>query len=389
MTRIALALLLLIFGVTAHAQETSWHGYVAQGLTQSIDSNFITDNNDISLELTEIGLNGRIDFNPSVSVVGQVVYLDGGNRYEKGARLDYLFVDWSLPEFAGWKTQLHLGRYKNRHWLYSATRDVPQTRATAVLPQSVYFDLFRDIALGSDGVQAQFKRFTDDSIWEIDWSYGRSEISNAQTKALLGDIAQAKAKQDYVHQLSVYWQPSDMSWRIGLSALESDFRYEPAATDFLLAGTSSIDRLMLSVQYFSENWEFSSEILREYQTDTGVLAPDFYNKRVGEGGFAQFRYLLNNKISMLLSYDTFYLYRDDKNGKRLEERSNGAVPAYFGYMRTKSVGLRWDIAPRWRFQAEHHWVEGGARAIGFISPFATISTEPEWRMWAAQLMYWF
>lgn len=389
MTRIALALLLLSFGVTAYAQDTSWHGYVSQGVTQSVDSNFITDNNDISMELTEIGLNGRIDINPSVSVVGQVVYLDGGNRYDKGARLDYLFVDWSLPELAGWKTQLHIGRYKNRHWLYSATRDVPQTRATAVLPQSVYFDIFRDIALGSDGVQAQFKRFTDDSIWEVDWSYGRSEISDTQTQSLLGEVAQGRAEQDFVHQLSVYWQPSDMSWRVGISALDSDFRYEPGATDLLFEGTTDIERLMLSIQYFSENWEFSSEILREYQTDTGVLSPDFYNKRTGEGGFAQFRYLWDNELSMLLSYDAFYLYRNDKSGERLAAGSGGSIPSYFGYMRTKSVGLRWDIAPRWRFQAEHHWVDGGARAIGFISPFATIGTEPEWRMWSAQLMHWF
>ncbi|GGW85139.1 hypothetical protein [Alteromonas halophila] len=389
MTRMALALLLLSTGTLAMAQDVSLHGYVSQGLTQSVDSNFITDHNDISLELTEIGINGRVDINQSVSVVGQAVYLDGGNRFDKGARVDYLFIDWSLPEFAGWKTQLHIGRYKNRHWLYSATRDVPQTRATAVLPQSVYFDRFRDIALGSDGIQAQFKRFTDEGIWEIDWSYGRSDISDTQTKSLLGDIAQGRAKQDFVHQLSVYWQPADMSWRIGLSALDSDFRYEPAATDFLLEGTTDVDRLMLSIQYFSENWEFSSEILREYQTDTGVLAPDFYNRRIGEGGFAQFRYLWDDNFSMLLSFDAFYLYRNDKSGERLEAASGGTVPRYFGYMRTKSVGFRWDIAPRWRFQAEHHWVDGGARTIGFISPFTTIGTEPEWRMWSAQLMYWF
>ncbi len=389
MIRITLALVALMASVAVQSQDWSWHGYVSQGLTQSVDSNFITDNNDITAELTEIGLNGRVDVNKTVSVVGQVVYLDGGNRYDKGARLDYLFIDWSLPEFAGWKTQLHLGRYKNRHWLYSATRDVPQTRATAVLPQSVYFDIFRDIALGSDGIQAQVKKFTDDSIWEIDWSYGRSTINDTQTQSLLGDMARGEAKQDFVHQFSVYWQPADMSWKIGLSGLDSDFRYVPATSDFLVKGTTEVDRLMLSIQYFSESWEFSSELLREYQTDTGVLSPDFSNKRAGEGGYLQFRYLLDNQVSMLLGFDAFYLYRDDRNGEQLEAQSNGTIPSYYGYMRTKTVGIRWDIAPNWRFQAEHHWVDGGARAIGFISPFTSSGTEPEWRMWSAQLMYWF
>lgn len=389
MMRIVLILLVLVSARDALAQSATWHGYVSQGITQSSDSNFITDNNAITAELTELGINGRWSLDSSVSVVGQVVYLDGGNRFSQGVRLDYLFIDWSLPEFGGWESQLHLGRFKNRHWLYSATRDVPQTRATAVLPQSVYYDSLRDIALSSDGIQAQFKRFTNDSIWEVIWSYGRSEFSEEQQKAFLGDLAQGEAEQDFVQQFSVYWQPSDMAWRVGLTGLSSEFSYEPAPVDVLLEGRVDIKRLMLSVQYFSENWEFSSEILREYETDRGTFSPDYYQKRTGEGGYMQFRYLLNSTFSALVSFDAYYLNRNDRDGSELEAATGGLLPAYAGFMRTRAIGVRWDIAPNWRFQAEHHWVDGTARAQSYLNPAAAQFNQREWRMWSAQLMYWF
>ena len=128
----------------------SWHGFLSQGISQSIDSDFIHEDDEISFDLTELGINMRYDMNASLAVVGQAVYLNGGNRYERGARIDYLFVDWRLPDMENWTANINLGRFKSPHWLYSATRDVPQTRSTIILPQSIYFDNFRDVALGSD-----------------------------------------------------------------------------------------------------------------------------------------------------------------------------------------------------------------------------------------------
>ena len=216
-------LLLVSTVVQANIEGFSWHGYVSQGLTQSKDSLFITDNGDITGELTEVGLNGYYQVVENISIAGQVNYLDGGNRFEQGTRLDYLFIDWKLPNIGnGWQAQVHLGRFKNRHWLYSVTRDVPQTRHTAVLPQSVYFDGFRDVALGSNGVQTSFSRYGKDNIWELNWSYGRSTINNSQRDFLLGEEAKGKIKQDFVHQASVFWQPSTMEMKIGASWLSSD-----------------------------------------------------------------------------------------------------------------------------------------------------------------------
>jgi hypothetical protein len=385
---------LFIFGtqVVYAADEPakfSWHGYISQGITQSVDSNFITSDNDITGELTELGINGHYRLTNNLSVAGQVVYLDGGNRFEQGARVDYLFLDWSINDIWGWQGQVHLGRFKNRHWLYSVTRDVPQTRDTAVLPQSVYFDSFRDVALGSDGVQTSFKRYSNDNIWEVNWSYGSSDINEAQKNFLLGNVASGEIEQDFVHQFSVFWQPSTMAWKLGLSWLESDFTYQASVMDNRFDGKANIRRFMFSAQYFSENWELSSELLRDLQDSRGLFAPNFRERRTAEGGFVQFRYLFNSKVSGLVSYDTYVNNVSDPDGEQLEQSSFGQIPAYFGYVDTIAVGARWDFAPGWRIQAEHHWVEGATRAVSLLDPNIKDRSDKYWRMWSVQLMYWF
>lgn len=393
MNRISFATVLLCTWIycanSVKGEEFSWHGYLSQGITQSINSQFITDDESITLELTEIGFNGHYQLSSNVSVAGQVVYLDGGNRFERGSRIDYLFLDWELPEYAGWQSYVHIGRFKNRHWLYSPTRDVPQTRDTAVLPQSIYADGFRDIALGSDGIHAGFTRYTNAHIWEVNWSYGRSHINKAQTEYLLGTDAKGRAKQDFVHQASVFLQPSAMNWKLGASWLSSDFSYEPAELDYRFAGGAEFLRMMVSALYFAESWEFSAELLREIQDSKGLFTPTFREKRRGEGGFVQFRYRFTSEFSGSIGYDTYTHDVSDKDGNRLFITSGGTVPAYFGYMDAVVLGARWDIAPNWRLQAEHHWVDGGSRAVSLLDRNIASHTEEHWRMWSVQLMYWF
>ncbi len=385
----------ILFGVNllamplALAQSISWHGYVSQGVTQSVDSHFITDDNAVTLDLTEVGFNGRYQFTPSIALVGQVVYLDGGNRFEQGSRLDYLFIDWTLNESESMSTHLHMGRYKNHHWLYSATRDVPQTRDTAVLPQSVYFDSFRDIALGSNGAFLQSEYRTDVGHWQLNWSLGRSEVSDEQTQAFLGPLAQGESKQDFVHQASLFWQPDSLNWRLGASYLASNFTYDAAPVDVFTDGTTDIERFVISLQFFSEQWELSAELLQERLDNRGALSPTFEQYSIGEGGYIQARFMHSSSLSSLLRFDTYDVNKDDPDGKKLNQQTNGFVPAYFGYMNTVALGVRWDIANNWRLQGEHHWVEGAGRARGVWDPSSINATQKHWRMWSLQLMYWF
>ena len=367
----------------------SWHGFLSQGISQSIDSDFIHEDDEISFDLTELGINMRYDMNASLAVVGQAVYLNGGNRYERGARIDYLFVDWRLPDMENWTANINLGRFKSPHWLYSATRDVPQTRSTIILPQSIYFDNFRDVALGSDGVLLQLYRSSDEGNLKINWSYGSSPMSSYQTKALLGEFAQGEVKQDYAHQFSVFWQPPSLDWQLGASWLDSDFTYHPSANENLFEGGRTVRLYTLSAVYYAENWEFNAELQRNHSRDFGGYSPAFFDENKGEGGYAQIRYMLNSQFTLTLGYDMYVSDRNDRDGEKLEAATGGVIPAYFGYEKTATVGVQWDPRPNWRIQAEHHWVNGAGRLTSIPGPQNTPDTAEYWRMWAVQVMYWF
>lgn len=369
--------------------DVSWHGYAAQGITQSRNSNFITDNDDITGQLTELGLNGRLDLGTHLDLVGQVVYLDAGNRYEQGARIDYLFLDWRVGEVLGWHTNIHLGRYKNRHWLYSATRDVPQTRMYNVLPQSIYVDRIRDIALGSDGIDVQLTKDTELGAWEVNASYGSSKVTDSVVRTLVSPNAQGEGQQDYVAQVSVFWQPPSLNWRLGASWLESTFSYDPAAQDSVFAGELDQTRIQLALNYFSENWELASEIVFDDTTTIGAFAPNFFQVNKSDGGYVQLRYFLTPKLSGILGYDTYDLNTNDRDGRLLELNSGGLVPAYYGYMDTYTVAMNYDIDSKWRVSAEYQWVHGAARVNSLVNASNLANTESHWQMWSVQLMYWF
>lgn len=367
----------------------SWHGFLSQGVSQSVDSDFVSDNEEVAFDLTELGINMRYDINASLAFVGQAVYLDGGNRYEQGGRLDYLYLDWRLPELNDGTINVNLGRFKNPHWLYSATRDVPQTRATIILPQSLYFDNFRDVALGSDGVLLRYYHATDEGSFRVNWSYGKSPMSDFQIKALLGEYAQGELTQKFAHQFSTYWQSPSLSWQLGASYLDSDFTYTPATVDFYLAAGREVQLYTVSLAYYAENWEFATELQRNKRIDWGGYAPDYMVNQQGEGGYAQLRYRITPEFTLTTSYDMYISDRDDRDGEILEAMTGGMVPAYYGFEKTVAVGLQWDPKPQWRIQAEHHWVHGAGRLTSLPSSQNTPGTREYWRMWAVQVMYWF
>lgn len=395
MNKIAMSIYLsvaLLFMSAASADEhLNWHGFVAQGITQSKGSDYVTDGDNITTELTELGLNGIYSINSTLSVAGQLVYLDGGNRYRQGARVDYLFLDWRLSTLFDWQVNVHLGRFKNRHWLYSATQDVPQTRPGVMLPQSIYFDGNRDVALSSDGIAIQSTRSNRSGTWDVRWSLGRSQLAKDDTKRLLSGDVKGRIDQDYVHQFSTYWQPVSMRWQVGFSLLKSDFTYKPANPDILLNGISGIERITLAARYDTQYWELTSELLRDrlrYQGDfIGGLSLDV--DKTGEGGYIQWRYFLNANLTGLLRFDSYVLDRTDRNGNELADNPFGAIPAHYGYMDTYTAGLSWDLSERMRLSGEFSRVHGAARLSAVMFPDALVRAEPYWSTWSVQFMYWF
>ncbi|MFT4993571.1 MAG: hypothetical protein ACI965_000591 [Paraglaciecola sp.] len=365
------------------------HGFVAQGLIQARNSNFVNDDGDVSVKLTEAGINASYRISSRIRVAGQGVYLNGGNRYPEGARLDYLFVDWQWVNSLDWQVNLYLGRNKNYHWLYSSTRDVPHTRPSIILPQSIYFDVFRDVALGSDGVALRASTSNDFGDWDINWSYGTSNISLEQTKNILNEGANGGLKHEYDHQINLLWKPFSSQYQLGFNILDSEFSYRQGKQDVFVNGTARTQRLMFNFAFFSENWDIASELVRERVVFENILFLGFNNDSIAEGGYVQGQYYVSREVNLIARLDLFDRDRKDRMGRNIELLSGGMVPGYFGFMDQATVGLSWAFADNMQLRGEYHRIKGAGRLSPVLSPNVLLNNEKYWNMWALQLMYWF
>jgi len=367
------------------------HGFAAQGIIDVNGSNYVNDDGALSTELTEIGLNASYSLTQTLRLAGQIVYLDGGNRYDDGVRVDYALLDWSAYSNENWQVNFYLGRYKNYHWLYSSTRDIPFTRPSIILPQSVYFDGFRDISVGADGGALKISH-SSDTLGNFDFniSTGSSPISSEQTKIVMGDFAIGEMKHSYDLQTSLYWQPLLSSWRFGLALLDSDFEYEAVAQgDMFLDADITLQRVIANVLYEGESWEFSGEILQERFVLEDFYFDNFHRDSIGQGIYVQSRYKVNSDLTLLARYERYYANKDDRSGRELEASTGGSVHSYFAYQHDATLGLSYDLADNLRLQFEYHYIEGAARLTPVILPNPEVNDNESWQLWAMHLMYWF
>jgi len=385
------ALSLLAINVKAAEQDFQFHGFIAQGLIDVNGSDFVNDDGDLSTKLTEIGFNASYQINDSLRLAGQVVYLNGGNRYEEGVRVDYALLDWSVYDSSNWQTNLYFGRFKNNHWLYSSSRDIPFARPSIILPQSAYFDGFRDIAVGADGVAMKISHNNDDyGNFDFNFSYGTSPVSDKQAEILLSDFAQGKAKQDSDIQASLYWQPSFSPWRFGISYLDSDFSYQANNKgDLFFDADFSFIFYTANALFEGEMWEFSGEVHQSHFTTKGFYHPQHDGTPISQGMYLQSRYKVTNELTLLARYERFYNDKTDKTGKKLEEQTGGLIPARFGYHKDLTLGFSYDFSNNLRLRLEYHWLQGAGRLTPVVLPNSQINDKSNWQLWALQLMYWF
>lgn len=382
---------LFALNVEASEQNFQFHGFAAQGLIDVDGSDFVNNDGSLSPRLTELGINGSYQLSSTLRLAGQVVYLNGGNRYAEGIRVDYALLDWLAYDNSAWQVNIYLGRFKNNHWLYSSSRDVPFARPSIILPQSIYFDGFRDIAVGADGAAFKISHSNDDyGNFDFNFSYGSNQISDKQGEMVLSKFAHGVVKQDFETQASLYWQPAFSSWRFGASYLDSDFNYQANSMgDLFFDGGFSFQTYAVNALYEGERWEFSSEVHQQTFLTQGFYYPTYYKEPVGQRAYMQSRYKVSNKLTLLMRHERFYNQKNDKEGKQLEKESGGLVPAYFGYHRDTTLGLSYDFSSNLRLRLEYHWFQGAGRLTPVVLPNPTVNKNENWELWAIQLMYWF
>jgi hypothetical protein len=366
-------------------QSVQIHGFLSQGFVHTSDNNFFGESADsVSTDYREIGINGSWRVIPELQLSLQFVYRDAGLTDEDGVRVDYALADYSFYSTESTLLGLKGGRIPTPLGFYNETRDVLSTRPSILLPQSIYFDINRNIALSADGGYLYGEHRTEygDIFFDIGGVVPRADDPEAKFR-LTGDFpGEFSGKMSWVGRLAYEWQSGQVRLSVTYADLVGDYEPEPDTFN-LLPGTFKFNPLVFSAQYNAENWSLTAEYALRRTRLTGFgLFPD--NDTTGESYYVQGSYQFTSWMEGMVRYDNLFSNKDDKNGKQFEAATG--LPNYSRFAHDWTFGLRFTVIPNLLISAEYHRVNGTAW-LATIENKDPTKTEQYWDMYLMMISY--
>jgi hypothetical protein len=341
------------------------HGFLSQGY-------FLTTNNNLfgsserggSLDFTEIGVNASWLVRPNLQLAAQVLSRRAGKAAENEPELDFALLDYTVLATAERRFGARLGRVRLPFGLYNDTRDVAFTRPSILLPQSIYFDRARELAISWDGIllYGEERSTWGDLALEAGAALPRVHNENSEFAILgrnfPGDL---ESRWSFFGRLT-YSTPSE-ALRLAVTGLRLEADYNPrlprlAFPNELGPGKDLFKPLIFSAQYNAESWSLTGEYARRAIQEEG-FSPAFDFDIVGESYYIQGIYRIDPHWEMVVRYDVLFSNVDDRDGTKTEAASEGRIPSHLQFAKDWTVGVRYNITPSLMARAEYHNVYGG------------------------------
>lgn len=383
MKRIFVLFALYVYGVTAQelSEGLQVHGFFSQNaLVTSANNLFGQTDHQTSFDLREIGLNASWQFHPRWRIAAQGLSRWAGEADAGTPRLDFMLVDYAWLATSRYESGVRVGRVFNPLGLYNETRDMAFTRNSILLPQSIYFDRTRDMAISSDGAQLYLNTrgiFGDLSL-QLQTGLPRVNTGSVET-ALLGlDLpGKLEGKPSIIGRL--LYEQDGGALRLALSGGFVDMDFEPGKVNILPKGSTYFKPVILSVQYNTERWTLTSEYALRGFEHTGLGQPS--SSIWGESFYAEALYRFNPQWDVLARYDVLFNNRNDRDGEEFAERTGRT--AFSQFAKDLAFGLTWRVTPKVMLRAEYHAVDGTAWLPLEDNPNAS-TLERYWSIWALQ-----
>jgi hypothetical protein len=376
------------------------HGFLSQGWTKTIDTDkdkkndFYGDSSgkEGSFAFRELGVNASHRPLTNLQFSMQLLSRQAGEDSKGGIRIDYGFLDYTVFTTETKEFGVRLGRTKNPLFFYNDTRDVPFTRPSIILPQSIYFDRTRNFALASDGVQLYGESRSEWGDITAQFSAVFPQVGDKTTEFA---VFQRNAPGDLKTRLSyigrIMYERDGGRIRLAVSGADFNIGYDPDSSqnDTFTPGSFQFSPLYFSAQYNAERWSITSEYAIRPIQRKNFNAVDNLNI-TGESFYFQGIYRFNASWEALLRYDVYYANRKDRDGEELEKSTGGRIPDHSGFAKDLTVGLRWNITPSIMLRGEYHLVNG----TGWLSTLDNLRnearpTDQHWQLFALQASYRF
>ena len=381
-------------------KKYSINGFFSQAAIYSSDNNFFGESDDsVSIEYTELGavLNAKPFKNFQFS--GQLLGLRNGRNEEGKIRLDFAFLTYSFINTFDWNSGFRLGRLKAPFGLYGDTRDVAFTRPSIFLPQSIYFDRVRNTGFSQDGLQffAEQARDTFNWTWQfavVDPTPDEDEIKDFSSSPLDSKV---DGQTSYVSRLLIESATGQHKAAISYTYTGYELNFE----EFFLNFTTDtlVTYALLSYQFNNEKMTIDIEIM-DLSVDLEKLEfirlPESYYQN-GLSQNIQLTYRLKPDLNIIARYDAYYINRNDRHGKLLEDLTSASnsfglslfsFPAHSAFAKNYLLGLSWNFSKNWLARIEYHQIQGTGWLSRNDNPIP-LETAKHWHMLAGQISFRF
>jgi hypothetical protein len=393
--RLLLALSVALFGWESSKAEFSLpesvqvHGFASLGYFNTTDNNYFGNTKDDSgdFDFWEMGINGSWRPLPDLQLSMQVVSRKAGETDDGDLRIDYGFLDYNFMSDVDDVLGVRGGRIVTPLGLYNDTRDMPFTRPSILLPQSIYLDINRQFALSSDGGQlySQYRTDYGDFLFQFFGGLPRvddPDLMNIFTRGVFP--GRLESESSFGGRL-VYEKDGGLV-RLAITGIQANVGYDSRGPGDLRPGSFTFEPLVFSAQYNAEQWSLTGEYARRRSKfkDFGPSLPD--RDFTGESFYVQGTYRFMPRWETMLRYDVLWWDTDDRDGKRFEAATGGLVAAHSRFAKDWTIGIRWDITPSIMVRAEYHNVDGTGWVSDLDNPGGT---KRYWNLFALLAAYRF
>lgn len=351
------------------------HGFASQSYLHTSANNFFGHSSNMgSLDFTEMGINGSWRPLPQLQTSMQVVYRRAGRTDNQDLRIDFGFLDYTFLANSENQVGVRAGRVVNPYGLYNDTRDMPFTRPSILLPQSIYFDVDRNFALSGDGVQLYGENHSafGDFYLQVNGIYSRASDPTLVDAIKLGLPGNVNGEPSFVGRLMYEWDQGRV--RLGITSADLNASYNPPRGLEMLRGKFNFTApVLLSAQYNAELWSLTSEYSIRNTSRHGFDSPSTDSS--GESYYFQGSYRFAEGWESYLRYDVYYVDQSDRSGK--EYATLTGLPAYTQFAKDLTFGLRWDVTSWCMLRAEYHHING----VGWISYLENTNPEDIRQYW--------
>ncbi len=380
-----LSSLLLFTSSIAAASEWQFNGFVGQGYITGEDTQFIVGEDSSTFDITEAAF--AVSWKPieHFRFASALTFRQWGTLSEPDVNFDYLFAEYTQRLGEG-MLGIRAGRFKNETGFYSSTRDVPFTRPSIMLPQSIYSDYFRDAQLRIEGGDLFGKHQAFDGVFDWHVSVGQVNVTEDLDRNVMGSTEYGEFSAEHYYSGDIEFQNDYL--RLGASYYDAEISYDPFISGYYYPGDILLKNWVFSGQFRYESFELTAEYLNGDRVTNGLVIPTEAEdlSDPSRGYYIDLRVYLPREVELFVRYDKHIDNTDDPDGKNYELIYGS--PAYFGYTKDWTFGVRWFPSNDWLFAVEYHEVEGASWVTPIVAP-DPLTQAKYWSLFALQLSYRF